>query len=115
MKGCSRTMDINGMVISVVAILIGALAFAKPVIMYNSMKNRISKSVSCLHFFVMGIVYIALSVGLLSFFYDKNRFAPLFFAIFFLLGLWNAYYGYLVIRLKKGNPDSDAEKPETKS
>ena len=66
-------MDSNNMIILVVATLIGIMAFAKPVIIYNNMKNRINKGVSCFHFFVMGAVYIALSGAILSFFYDKRR------------------------------------------
>lgn len=105
-------MDLNNIIIGVAAILVGIMACAKPVIIYNNMKNRTSKGVSCFHFFVMGTVYIALSGGLFSFLYGRNRFAHLFFAIFFLLGLWNIYYGYLVVRLKKENSETDAEKSE---
>ena len=105
-------MDLNNIVLLVAAILVGIMACAKPVIIYNNMKNRTSKGVSCFHFFVMGAVYIALSGGLFSFLHGKKPFAHIFFAIFFLLGLWNIYYGYLVARLKKENSKTDAEKSE---
>ncbi|MFZ2655355.1 MAG: hypothetical protein WAX69_10555 [Victivallales bacterium] len=105
-------MASNDILLAVVVGIIGLLAFFKPILLYNGMKDGSNKNVSYLHFFIIGIVYIALSVLILKFYYAKNNLSLIFSIILVLLGFWNIYFGLLVKKLKPGTDDAEEKESE---
>ena len=108
-------MASNDILLAVVVGIIGLLAFFKPILLYNGMKDGRNKNISHLHFFIIGIVYIALSVLILKFYYAKNSLSLIFSIILVLLGFWNMYFGFLVKKLKPETENDPEEiEPEDK-
>jgi len=115
-------MASNDILLVVVVGIIGLLAFFKPILLYNGMKDGSNRNISYLHFLLIGITYIALSVLILKFYLTKNNLSLIFSIILVLLGFWNIYFCFLVRKLKPAADEKDPEenkeeasdKPESK-
>jgi len=108
-------MASNDILLAVVVGIIGLLAFFKPILLYNGMKDGSNKNVSYLHFLIVGIVYIALAALILKCYYDKNKLSLLFSIVLILLGFWNIYFCFRVRKLQSAKVnDPDDEEPEDK-
>jgi hypothetical protein len=101
----------NELLIVSILCVMGLLAFFKPILLYRGMK-RGGEGVSPLNLFIMGAVYIVLSILVIKLYYQRNPLSLAFSIVLFLLGLWNIWFGILVRKLEKTEDNDDDSKPD---
>ncbi len=111
----------NDVIVLIVLGILGLLAFFKPILIYNAMKNG-SRGISPLNLFTMGVVYILLAVAVIKLYYARPHTSLICSIVLFLLGLWNIYFGFRLRKLKNApkidsgdNDPEEKDNPETKA